>query len=505
MVVLAKDLRNSILLYTLQWKLVEQNFEDEPASKLLEKIENKKNELLNTGKLKKEKDLSQIKENEKLFSIPSNWERVKLWKIAKLSIWKTPDRKNSKYRTNWTTNWFSISDMDDCKVITETKEKITDIAISDCFKNWLVPAWTLIMSFKLTIWKTSILWVDGVFNEAIVAIEPYENKDNIIRNYLLKVLPMLAKEGNIKNALKWATLNKESLNNLVLPLPPLEEQKRIVKKLDEIIPKIEEYEELERESTILKNEFPWDVRKAILKYVIQWKLDTQNSNDIPAKELLKKIKEEKEKLLKEWKIKKEKTLAPIMDDEKPFNIPKNWEWIRFWDLWSYKKWPFWSSLTKSMFIKKWNWSVKVYEQKNAIQKNHSLWDYYISREYFESSMKWFEVFPWDIIVSCAWTIWETYVMPEWIEQWIINQALMRMKIFKPLNIDYFLIYFDSVLKTNAKNKSNWAAIKNIPPFEILKNFLVPIPPLEEQKRIVSRVNKLMKLCEELETAVNLTK
>ena len=150
-----------------------------------------------------------------------------------------------------------------------------------------------------------------------------------------------------------------------------------------------------------------------------------------------------------------------------------------------------------MFVSKSPNSVKVYEQKNAIQKNASLGDYYITREYFDKKMQGFEVFPGDIIVSCAGTIGETYVLPDAIEQGIINQALMRMKLFHPIYIPYFLICFDVVLKKSAQSGSKGSAIKNIPPFEVLKNYLVPLPPFPEQKRIVGKIEELLLYCNRL--------
>jgi type I restriction enzyme S subunit len=201
---------------------------------------------------------------------------------------------------------------------------------------------------------------------------------------------------------------------------------------------------------------------------------------------------------------------PITDDEKPFDIPDSWQWVRLREIGEYKKGPFGSSLTKSRFVPKSKDAVKVYEQKNAIQKNSSLGEYYISRQYFELKMRGFEVFPRDIIVSCAGTIGETYVMPDNIEQGIINQALMKMRITKNIDLNYFLIYFDYVLKHSAKKSSKGSAIKNIPPFTIFKNYPFPLPPFVEQKRIVAKIVELMPFVEKYDkvekqlTALNTT-
>ena len=115
-------------------------------------------------------------------------------------------------------------------------------------------------------------------------------------------------------------------------------------------------------------------------------------------------------------------------------------WCRLGEVGQYKKGPFGSTLTKSIFVPKSDNTIKVYEQKNVIQKRHTLGEYYITREYFESNMKGFEVFPGDILVSCAGTIGETYILPDDIEQGIINQALMRMSITKHIDKFYFLIF-----------------------------------------------------------------
>ena len=143
-----------------------------------------------------------------------------------------------------------------------------------------------------------------------------------------------------------------------------------------------------------------------------------------------------------------------------------------------------------MFVPKSQNTVKVYEQKNAIQKNAKLGDYYITQQYFEQKMKSFSVHAGDIIVSCAGTIGETYVLPQKIEPGIINQALMRMRIYSPINVDYFLLYFDYIIKQTSIKNSKGSAIKNIPPFDVFKRILFPVPPFKEQNRIVNKIQEI---------------
>ena len=147
-----------------------------------------------------------------------------------------------------------------------------------------------------------------------------------------------------------------------------------------------------------------------------------------------------------------------------------------------------------MFVPKSNSTYKVYEQKNAIQKNSTLGTYYITKEKFDS-LSGFAVQPFDIIVSCAGTIGETYVLPNNTPKGIINQALMLIRLYNREIERFYLLYFDFILKEEAQKNSKGTAIKNIPPFDVLKNFLIPIPPIEEQKRILKEIDKWMSLVE----------
>ena len=260
------------------------------------------------------------------------------------------------------------------------------------------------------------------------------------------------------------------------------------------------------------------LKNSVLQWAIQGKLVPQDPNDEPASVLLEKIRQEKERLIKEKKIKRDKNASIIyrgednsyyekmlatgevkcIDEEIPFEIPQGWEWCRLNDLALYRKGPFGSSLTKSMFVAKSNQSVKVYEQKNAIQKDFRLGDYYISKEKFEA-MQSFIVKPNDIIVSCAGTIGETYLLPLDAPVGIINQALMRVTLFDLSMAEYWQMYFAYMLLNEAQMKGAGSAIKNIPPFEYLKAVLVPVPPLSEQNRLVERYNLLLSLIAKYES------
>ena len=279
------------------------------------------------------------------WDIPDSWEWVRFGTIVNFSLGKTPQRKNPEFWNNGTIPWVSIADMEDGEIIFSTNEKVNNNALVNSFKNKIVTKGTLLMSFKLTVGKVSILGMNAVHNEAIISINPLIDEKYIFRDYLFWILPMISQLGDTKSAIKGKTLNSKSLNNLLLPMPNLNQQKKIVKKINELNPLIEQYSNFEEELETLNNEFPTKIKNSILQDAIQGKLVPQNPNDEPASVLLEKIKEEKERLIKEKKIKRNKNESfifkennhffekignnkPVCIDDIPFKIPDSWEWCR---------------------------------------------------------------------------------------------------------------------------------------------------------------------------------
>ncbi|KAF1117660.1 restriction endonuclease subunit S [Streptococcus agalactiae] len=247
-------LKKSILQYTMQGKLVPQDPNDEPVEVLLEKIQAEKQKLYEEGKLKK-KDLAEIvvtkgddnspyrnsKKNSDfvgstMAEIPNSWSYVKFGSIVTFNIGKTPPRNEPTYWGN-DIPWVSISDMPSSGHITKTKECISHLAIKQTNIK-IVPADTLLMSFKLSIGKVAILDVPASHNEAIISIFPYSDKKNIIRNYLMMFLPLISTAGNSKDAIKGKTLNSTSISELLIPISNYREMKKIVSKVDLLFQKV---------------------------------------------------------------------------------------------------------------------------------------------------------------------------------------------------------------------------------------------------------------------------
>ena len=247
---LNERLRKSILQEAIQGRLVPQDLAEEPASVLLNHIQEEKQKLMKEGKLKK-KDLvdsvifrgedNKYYENlngktldiseEVPFDLPESWRWCRLGSIVHYRIGKTPPRGETAFWGPGLIPWVSISDMKEYGTIVHTKESVSPKATS--LLGQISPRGTLLMSFKLTVGRTAILDIDAYHNEAIISIWPFL-ESNSLQPYLFYTLPFLANLGDSKDAIKGKTLNTSSINNLLIPLPPSEEQIRIVKRITDL-------------------------------------------------------------------------------------------------------------------------------------------------------------------------------------------------------------------------------------------------------------------------------
>lgn len=492
-------LKNKILQLAIQGKLVPQNSNDEPASWLIQEIHEAKNQLIERRLIKKEKPLLEITDKEKPFDLPTGWEWTRLGNLFHIVRGSSPRPKgHPKFFTDKKTeyHWVTIKDITQfCKnnILSETIEYLT---YEGSLKSRFMVKGEIIIAVSGSIGKTAIMGIDGYIYDGLAGLKTIVD-NSVLRDYIFLFLNSWKEQLNyMSEGTSIQNINTDKLNNLVVPLPPLSEQKKIVEKSNEIFMLIDELDNNQADllQTIV------ETKNKLLKLSVQGKLVKQNEKEEPASVLLEEIKKERNRLVSEKKIKKEKPLDEISDKEKLFELPTGWEWIRFGDIAFYKKGPFGSSITKSMFVPKSVDSVKVYEQKNAIQKESGIGDYYVTKEKY-GELKSFEVFPGDIIVSCAGTIGETYIMPDDMEKGIINQALMRITLSECVNKEFYLMYFKYILSSQITGESKGSAIKNIPPLAHLKNIVFPLPPKEEQKRIVAKYDSLMGYFIELENLV----
>ena len=249
-------LPKSILQEAIQGRLVPQDPNEEPASVLLSRIREEKQKLLELGKLKKkditdsvifkgednkyyeqvENSISDIT-SEIPFDIPESWAWCRMGSLTNLRIGKTPARGDSSFWQQGIHSWVSISDLTQNNIINSTKAKISDIA-AQTIRGPISKAGSLLMSFKLTVGKKGILTIDAYHNEAIVTINTFIDNDFHTRNYLSIILPILTNYGETKDAIKGKTMNSQSLNALLIPLPPIDEQKRIFQKVSLLFSKL---------------------------------------------------------------------------------------------------------------------------------------------------------------------------------------------------------------------------------------------------------------------------
>lgn len=319
-----QQLRNSILQLAIEGKLVEQRPEEGTGEELYQLIQEEKEELIKSGKLKKQKELPEITEDEIPFEIPTSWKWVRLLDVGDWGAGATPSRSNLSYYGGQIP-WLKTGELNDGE-IHESSEYITELALHETSVRLNPVGSLLIAMYGATIGKLGILAKSMTTNQACCACIVFSGMFNkYLFYFLLASRTQLRKrsEGGAQ-----PNISRSKLIETCMPLPPVDEQKRIVKRIETIFPLIDRYEEAWCKLKELNEKFPGALQKSILQEAIQGKLCEQKADDESAQDLVEKILLKKERLIESGQIKKQKALPPIQEDEIPFDIPENWEWSR---------------------------------------------------------------------------------------------------------------------------------------------------------------------------------
>ena len=483
-----QELKNSILQLAIQGKLVEQRPEEGTAEELMTLITLSDNV---DGQRVKQKMITQIAENEKVFEIPENWTWVKLGKVCVIARGGSP-RPIKEYITTAEdgVNWIKIGDTEkNGKYISSTAEKIKPSGVS---KSRMVHAGDFLLTNSMSFGRPYILKVDGCIHDGWLVISQINKIFD--QDYLYWMLSSnyayMQFCGKVSGAVV-KNLNSDKVANSVFPLPPLAEQKRIVAKIEDLLPYIDRYEQAWSKLKQFNSRFPEDMKKSLLQYAIQGKLVEQRPEEGTAEELFARIQEEKQQLIAERKIKKDKPLPEITEDEKPFDIPESWKWVRLGDITS--------KLTDGSHNPPPNTGsgYPVISAKNVKDGliTFSNIDRFTDDEGFEKENPRTNIIKGDIIMGIiGGSIGNVAVYTH--ETRVIAQrsiAIMRFLI----STDFSRILLESPLIQNKLMISTSGSAQGGVYLGTLKNLLIPLPPLAEQKRIVEKLEQLLPLCERL--------
>ena len=505
-----QQLKNSILQMAVQGKLVPQDPNDEPASVLLERIRAEKEQLIKEGKIKKEKNPSvifrgadnlpyeKVGKNEPVciadevpFDIPESWEWVTLKQIAVTALGKTLDKSKNigeyrPYLCSINVYWTGI----DLSTVKQARFEDSELSKYQLNKGDLLICEGGDVG-RSAVWDRD---EEMYYQNALHRVRFYGNIEPRFFQLLMesykgaKILDNYSKGMTIKH------LVQNSLNSIYFPLPPLAEQRRIVEKIKQLTPYLKKYGSVETTLSNLNLAFPDDLKKSILQYAVQGKLVPQDPADEPASVLLERIRIEKEKLIKAGKIKRDKHESVIfrrdnsyyekvdgiercIDDELPFEIPKSWEWVRFFsvveiatNLVSPERYFDYMHIAPDNIEKLTGTLLdcRTVAQDKVSSPNHLFFKGQILYSKIRPLLRKAVIAPFDGLCSA-----DMYPLKT------------------PINKEYLLRYIlsDSFNAQVATAMSSRVKMPKINQAELSK-VLIPVPPIQEQNRIVNKIKEL---------------
>ena len=527
-----KKLRELILELAVRGKLVPQDASDEPASELLKRIAAEKAKLVAEGKIKKSKPLAEITDDEKPFNSPPNWEWVRLGVIGDWGAGATPLRSISSYYGG-EIPWFKSGELS-ADFIDTSEESITDLALKECSLRLNKPGDVLLAMYGATIGKSAILKISATTNQAVCACTPYTG---IWNEYLLVLLKAM-KSNFVGQGAGGAqpNISREKIIATVTTLPPLAEQHRIVAKVDELMVlcdqlenqhnnAAEAHEKLvthllgtltqsqnaedfnthwqrisEHFDTLFTTEASIDaLKQTLLQLAVMGKLVPQDPNDEPASELLKRIQAEKAKLIAEGKIKKDKPLTEISEEEKLFELPVGWVQVRLNELLSKigaGSTPLGGkqvyATTGIPFLRSqnvWNEGLRLDDVAYIIPETHQK----MSGTHVSSFDLLFNITG-ASIGRCA-IVHDNFDTGNVSQHVVIIRSVSR-EILQFLHLVLISNYIqEKVMDVQVGVSREGLSIGK------LGQFIIPIPSLSEQIRIVRKVEELMAICNQLKSSI----
>lgn len=494
----SQELLGSVISLAVQGKLVPQLEVEGSADALYNHLVNQKLKLIKQGFAKKSKTLSPISEEEKLFEIPSSWRWIKLGEISSVITKGTTPRGGNVSYLDAGIGFLRAENVAGLDKLDKTNLKYIDEDTHlDYLKRSILEAHDILITIAGTLGRTAIVREEDLplnANQAVSMVrlvDPaaidltylvYSLNSPEIQRYLTKQKKVTA----IPN------LTLEIIENCLVPLPPLAEQKRIVAKLEDILPLIDRYEAAWNKLEEFNKRFPGDMQKSILQLAIQGKLVEQHSDEGTGEELFQKIQAEKQALIKAGKIKKEKPLQEIADNEIPFDIPDTWKWTRVA-------------------------AITTLNPKNDLEDDLEIafipmpcvMDGFRNQHNFEIK-KWKEIkkgfthfADGDIGVAKITPCFQN--RKSVIFRDLINgygAGTTELTIVRPIGNtvlrEYLLWFFksDHFITNGVKSFTGTAGQQRIHK-DYLATCPIPLPPLEEQRRIVAKLEELLPLCDRL--------
>lgn len=481
-----EQLKLSILQSAFQGKLTGECVPNETADDLYQQIQSEKQRLISEKKIKKEKPLPEISADEIPFDIPDNWR----WcYVGDLFLHNTGKAQNSSGSTNGiirkfiTTSNLYWGEFD----FTKVKEMpFTDTELERC----TVKRGDLLVCEGGDCGRSAVWDYDEevCIQNHVHRLRPYRDV-NIYYFYYLFYL--YKNTGRLRGrGVAIQGLSNEAIHKVVLPLAPLEEQHCIVAKIEELLPYVDRYATAYEKLEQFNAKFPNDMKKSILEYAIQGKLVEQRAEEGTGEELYRQIQAEKQQLIKEGKIKKEKPLPEIVEDEIPFDIPESWKWVRLSEIISVlgdgiHGTPVFDEMGDYYFV-----------NGNNLAKGHIVFKADTKKVSFDEYEK--HKKPLDentILISINGTIGnyafyagEPIILGKSACYFSVLTGVDKEYVRHLINTKFFMDY--------AVKEATQTTIKNVS-LKAMRMLPVPLPPLAEQKRIVAKLEEILPLCERL--------